>query len=70
MTRILRLQKLTPAAFEPFGEVKEPPALGERDAMEAGVGVNRANMTIRLSFNHPVPHPLPLLATQMERNPW
>lgn len=70
MTRILRLQPLTPEAFAPFGVVKEPPAPGQRDAMEAGLGVNRTDTTVRLAFNHPSPHRLPLLATKMERHPW
>ena len=70
MTRVLRLQKLTPAAFASFGIVKEPPAPGQRDAIEAGLGVNRSDTTVRLSFSHPAPHALPLLATEMERHPW
>ncbi len=48
----------------------DPPAPGGRDALEAGLGVKRAGLTARLSFNHPAPHTLPLLATEMERHSW
>lgn len=70
MTRILRLVPLTAAAFAPFGDVAEPPEPGARHAIGAGLGVNRPDTTVRLSFNHPEPWPLPLLATEMERHPW
>lgn len=70
MTRVLRLQALTAAAFAPYGDIVEPPEPGARHALDAGLSAARAGTTARLSFNHPMPSALPLMATEMERHPW
>lgn len=68
MTRIVRLEPLTSEAFAPFGDVVEPPALGDRIALTATLqGLNGAAQP-RLSFNNAQPWALPLTATEMERH--
>lgn len=68
MTRILKLQPLTAEAFAPFGDVIDPPAVGERTALgESLLAIDGANSP-RLSFNHAKSWDLPLLATEMERH--
>ncbi|UPY38238.1 ureidoglycolate lyase [Sediminicoccus sp. KRV36] len=68
MGRILRLEPLTAEAFRPFGDVMDPPALGERPALGASVVARDGASTPTLAFNHAAPVALPLLATQMERH--
>ncbi len=68
MSRVLRLEKLTAEAFAPFGDVVEPPPLGDRLSLMTTLGGTDGAVTPRLSFGHAAPLPLPLVATQMERH--
>ncbi|HEV7455877.1 MAG TPA: ureidoglycolate lyase [Roseococcus sp.] len=68
MSRVLRLEPLTAEAFAPFGDVVEPPALGDRVHLLATLGGSDGAGQPRLSFSHAAPLPLPLVATQMERH--
>jgi ureidoglycolate lyase len=66
MTHQIQLEPLTAKAFAPFGDVVDPPALGERAALSETLATSAA--TPRLSFSHMPPWDLPLTATQMERH--
>ena len=68
MTCTLLLEPLTPEAFAPFGDVVEPPALGDRISLSGTLLAQDDAGTPRLSFNNAGPVALPLLATEMERH--
>lgn len=68
MTRILRLEPMTAADFAPYGDVVEPPALGDRLALSETLVARDGAAATRLSFNHAPPVALPLVATEMERH--
>jgi ureidoglycolate lyase len=68
MSRVLRLEPLTADAFAPFGDVVEPPALGDRVSLLETLGGTDGAAMARLSFSHAAPLPLPLVARQMERH--
>lgn len=68
MTRSLKLEPLTAAAFAPYGDVMEPPAPGERPQIDATLrAIDGADAPV-LAFNNAAPHALPIEATQMERH--
>lgn len=67
MTRSLRLEPLTPEAFAPFGDVVEPPAVGDRASLDGSLG-GAEGTTPRLSFNNAPSWDLPLTAAEMERH--
>ena len=66
MKRIV-LEPLTAAAFAPFGDVIDPPALGGRMSLTETLTAIDGAVTPRLSFNHGEPFALPLTAVEMER---
>jgi ureidoglycolate lyase len=68
MTRVLRLEPLTREAFAPYGDVVEPPALGDRITLSDTLVARDGAAAPRLSFNHARPIELPLTATEMERH--
>jgi ureidoglycolate lyase len=68
MTRSLTLEPLTPEAFAPYGDVVEPPAVGERLSLGETLTFRDGADAPRLSFNNAKPVPLPLVATELERH--
>ena len=68
MTRVVKLAPMTAEAFAGFGDVVDPPAIGDRVSLSSTLTAIERASTPRLSFSHAEPHGLPLIATEMERH--
>jgi ureidoglycolate lyase len=68
MSRRVTLEPLTAEAFAPFGDVVDPPAVGDRMSLGQTLVAQDGATAPRLSFNNAAPCDLPLLATEMERH--
>ncbi len=68
MTAVVTLEPLTAAAFAPFGDVVDAPALEGRAALMQTLAAKDGAVAAQLSFNHVKPWSLPLRAREMERH--